>query len=100
MRAHKNESRLRVPGSAWLPLAVFSDLFRRSRTELGVTLKVLSKQTGIPERMIDRWETHEPGSLLLEQVVLLLHCVDCRLEIRPVRNRPRPDEPFAGLKRG
>ena len=88
----------KVPGSAWLPLAVFTDLFRQVRTELGVSLGVLSKQTGIPEQVIERWETHEPGSLLLEQIVPLLHCLHCRLESRPVRTKPRPDEPFAGLK--
>jgi LysM repeat protein len=97
-RAHSNSLRAKVPGSARLPVAVFADLVSQVRVELGISLETLSAQTGIPAHVIQRFETKEPGSLLLDQIVNLLHGLDCRVQIKPVRNRARPDEPFEGLK--
>jgi transcriptional regulator with XRE-family HTH domain len=90
---------LKVPGAALHPLAIFADLVAQIREELGVSREELSRQTGIPARAIEKFEERELGSLTLKQVVHLLQGLDCRLELRPVRNRCRSDEPFEALRR-
>jgi hypothetical protein len=88
----------KIPGKALFSLSVFSDLFAQIRKEMRVSVKEMSKQTGIPEKVIEEFETHAPGSLTLEQMVTLLHGLDCRLELRPVRNKARLDDPFEVLR--